>query len=138
MKKTINTFLLGIILILPGAVWAEGPSSPEGNKLVGQNVLDTSEALRKLVTSTLVIIVLGGAAIYLAKRVMPKVNSAMGREIKVIESMRLGPKKQVYVIKVGSRKFLIGGGGESITYLADVTESLAEAVKAHREDAKNE
>ncbi len=137
MKKTITIVILGILLVLPGTLWAEGPSSPEKGPLVSPSTLDTSDALKKLVTSTLVIIVLGAAAIYVTKRVMPKVNSAMGRDIKVVETMRLGPRKQVFVIKVGSRKLLIGGGGETITFLADVTESLAEAA-AHREDAKDE
>ena len=138
MKKTAAIFLLGMLLVLPCVLKAAAPTSPDENKPVGQNTLDTSEALKKLVTSTLLIIVLGAAAVYLARRIMPKVNAAMGKELKVIESIRLGPGRQVHMIKVGSRRLLIGSAAESVTYLADVSGELPEAQRPQEEAAKNE
>lgn len=137
MKKSIVILIVGIILMLPVSLWAEGTAS-SGTPAIGENTLDTREALQKLVTSTLIIIVLGGAAIYLAKRVMPKVNAAMGKEIKIVESLRLGPRKQLHIVRVGNRMLLVGSGGETVAFLADVTEAMNTGGKAAKEGTKDE
>ncbi|HSV27531.1 MAG TPA: flagellar biosynthetic protein FliO [Sedimentisphaerales bacterium] len=138
MKKTAAIVLLGTLLVLPCAVQAAAPTSPEEESIIGQHALDTSEALKTLVTSALLIIVLGAAAIYLARRIMPKVNAAMGRELKVIESIRLGPGRQVHIIGVGSRRLLIGSAAESVTYLTEVSSGQPDAARPRQETAKNE
>lgn len=137
MKKTQAVLILASVLLLSSVAMSEGTAGPNELQKVGQNTLDTSEALKKLLASMLVIIVLGGAAIYLTKKVMPKVNAAMGKEIKVIESLRLGPRKHLYLVRIGNRKLLVAGGGESVNCLADVTEALAQPPKDVPEGQKN-
>ena len=139
MKKTVALLIIALAFTLPMAAGAEeSKDTIAGPQPVGQNALDTSEALKKLAISMVVIIVLGVVAVYVTKKVMPKVNAAMGKELRVVESLSLGPRKQVHVLKVGPRKLLVGAAAESITYLADVTEALAEAAKTQTEGRKNE
>jgi flagellar biogenesis protein FliO len=136
MKKTTVIPILLLVLALPMlAAQAEGSAGLEN---VGLNTLDTSDTLKMLVKSTLMIIVLGVVAVYVARRVMPKVGAAMGKELKVVESINLGPRKQVYVLKVGTKRLLVGAASESITYLADVTEATREPGKTQTEGAKSE
>jgi flagellar biosynthetic protein FliO len=119
------------------AAQAESPATGEA-QTVGQNTLETSDALGKLVTSTLAIIVLGVVAVYVVKRVMPKVSSAMGKELRVIESMSLGPRKQIHIVKVGRRKLLVGSGTDSVTCLADVTDALPDGAVSQTGGGRNE
>jgi flagellar biosynthetic protein FliO len=136
MKKTIIVPIFLLVLAFPVlTARAEGSTGLEN---LGKNTLDTGDALKSLVTSILVIIVLGVAAVYVAKKVMPKVSAAMGKELRVVESINLGPRKQVYVVKVGTKKLLIGAASESVTFLADVTEAMREPGKTQAEGAKNE
>jgi flagellar biosynthetic protein FliO len=128
MKKTTAFLIVAIVLWFAGvSAGSEGSGGQENP--IGKNAFDTSSALKSLATSVVVIVALGAAAIYLTKKVMPKVNAAMGKELRVVESLSLGARKQIYLVKVGSRKLLIGGASESITYLADVTDALKEGGK---------
>ncbi len=136
MKKTIVIPIILLVLALP--MLALGTEGSPGLENVGQNTLDTGDALKTLVTSILVIVVFGVAAVYVAKKVMPKVSAAMGKELRVVESIGLGPRKQVYILKVGSKKLLIGAANESITFLADITEATSQPARTQAEGAKNE
>jgi flagellar biogenesis protein FliO len=129
-KKTV--ILAACVLALWAATAAgvgEANAANAQKDMTGKDAFDSSQALRTLVTSTVVILVIGVGAMYLAKKVMPKVSAAMGKELRVVESISLGPRKHVYVVKVGTRKLLIGGANEAVTFLADVTEALGESQK---------
>jgi flagellar biosynthetic protein FliO len=59
-------------------------------------------------------------AIYFSKRLLPKITNLPGREIRIIETAHLGPRKAVHIIEIGSRRFLIGSTNENVTKLADL------------------
>jgi len=80
--------------------------------------------LGTLITSIFFIVVLGGIAIYLSKRFMPKLRITSGQDISIRETIHLGPNKKMHVVEVGHKKFLIGSTQEKISMLADVTETL--------------
>ena len=67
------------------------------------------------------VIVLGAAAIYVSKRLLPKIANRPSKEIRIVETVHLGPRKAVHLIEVGKRRFLIGSTNESIRELAEVT-----------------
>jgi flagellar biosynthetic protein FliO len=83
--------------------------------------LNTGELFFKMMLSVLLVIGLGAAAIYISKKLLPKIANLPGKEIRVIETVHLGPRKTVHLLQVGNRRLLIGSTGESITKLADVT-----------------
>jgi flagellar biogenesis protein FliO len=49
-----------------------------------------------------------------------------GKQIHVLETTHLGPRKAVHLVKIGEQQLLIGSTNESITTLADVTGALTE------------
>ena len=78
------------------------------------------ELFFKMMVSVLFLIVLGAAAIYVSKRFLPKITNLPGKEIRITETVHLGPRKAVHLLEVGERRFLIGSTNENITRLADL------------------
>ena len=79
-----------------------------------------------LVRALLLVAVLGAAAIYVSKKLLPKITNLPGKEVRVVETVYLGPRKAVHVLEVGSRRFLVGSTNENITKLADITGDLTD------------
>ena len=79
-----------------------------------------------LLRAILFVVVLGGAAIYASRKLLPRITNLPGKEVRVVETVYLGPRKAVHVLEVGSRRFLVGSTNENITKLADITDELAE------------
>jgi flagellar biogenesis protein FliO len=75
----------------------------------------------RMMLAVLIVVVLGAAAIYVSKKLLPRITNLPGKEIRVAETVHLGPKKAVHVLEVGTRRFLIGSTSESVTKLADIT-----------------
>jgi flagellar biogenesis protein FliO len=106
------------------AYWGYGDAN-QSTLLPPQNS-NTSETLRTLLISIVVLIVIGTAAIYAAKKWLPKIGLAKGRHIAVMESVQLAPNRAVHLIQVGSQRFLLGSSNESVRMLADVTLALTD------------
>ncbi len=92
----------------------------------GPDSLNTRELFFKLMVSVLLVIVLGAAAIYASKRLLPKITNLPGRKIHVIETVHLGPRKSVHLLEIGNQRLLIGSTSESITKLADIHDAFSE------------
>ncbi len=88
--------------------------------------LSTRELFYKMMLAVLLVAVLGTAAIYISKKFVPRITNLSGKKIQVSETVHLGPRKAVHLIKIGNRRLLIGSTNESITKIADVTDTLAE------------
>lgn len=74
-----------------------------------------------VIRAFLFVAVLGAAAFYVSKKLLPKITNLPGKEVRVVETVYLGPRKAVHVLEVGSRRFLVGSTNENITKLADIT-----------------
>lgn len=86
----------------------------------------TKELFFKFLVSVLFLIALAVGGIYLSKRFLPKISNMSGREIRIVETIHLGPRKAVHLLEIGDRRFLIGSTNENITRLADLTSVLTE------------
>jgi len=91
-------------------------SSPFANN--GPNIRDL---FFRVVLAILLVVVLGAAAIYISKKFLPRIANLAGKKIHIIETVYLGPRKAVHLLKIGNRQLLIGSTSESITKLADIT-----------------
>jgi flagellar biogenesis protein FliO len=80
----------------------------------------------RFMVSILFLIALGVAGIYVSKRFLPKITNLPGKEIRIAETVHLGPRKAVHLLEVAGRRFLIGSTNENITRLADLTSTLTE------------
>jgi flagellar biosynthetic protein FliO len=76
--------------------------------------------------SVLFLVAIGAGGIYVSKRFLPKITNLSGKEIRIVETVHLGPRKAVHLLDVGKRRFLIGSTNENITRLADLTNILTE------------
>lgn len=96
----------------------EGPSPGGG--------LGNSELFFRMMLSVGLIVGLGAAAFYLSKRVLPKVAHAPGKEIHVLETAYLGPRKTLHLVEVGGQRLLIASTSDCITMLAPIRETWSE------------
>ena len=81
------------------------------------------EFFYKMLLSILAVAGLGAAVVYISKKLLPKISNLPGKQIRVLETNHLGTRKTIHLIQVGSRRLLIGSTSETITMLADVTDS---------------
>jgi len=121
MLKVKNTLVLaGMISAWPVLCFA----GFDVNDLSGPPGDGTPGFMSAMLKSVLLIIVLGGIAIYLSKKFMPKIRPTSGQDINIRETIHLGPNKTMHLVEVGQKRFLVGSTSENISMLADVTETL--------------
>jgi flagellar biosynthetic protein FliO len=95
------------------------------------------ELFLKMMLSIGLVLGLGAAALYLSKRVLPKVTNAPGKEIRVVETSYLGPRKALHLIEVGNQRLLIASTNDRITTLAHLNDAwLDEDVKYQEAEAQ--
>jgi len=74
----------------------------------------------RAVLAVLFVLALFIAAIYVSKKLLPKITNLPGKEIRIVETVHLGPRKAVHLLEIHNRRFLIGSTNENITKLADL------------------
>ena len=84
---------------------------------------NSSELFYRTMLAVIIVIVLGISAIYATKKLLPKIVNTSGKEIHIVETVHLGPRKSVHLIEIGKQRFLIGSTNENINKLADLTKS---------------
>ena len=105
-----------------GSLYGNQPNLTTGS----DDNLGTRELFFKMMLTVLLVVVLGVAAIYLSKKLLPRFTHLPGKRIRVIETVHLGSRKTVHLLKIGNQQLLIGSTNENITKLADVTDQLSE------------
>jgi flagellar biosynthetic protein FliO len=78
----------------------------------------------RAIIAILFVLALFIAAIYVSKKFLPKITNLPGKEIRIIETIHLGPRKAVHLLEIENRRFLIGSTNESITKLADLSGNI--------------
>jgi len=104
------------------SLFENDPNFPRG----ASDGLSTRELFFKMMASVLFLVALGAAAIYVSKRFLPKITNLPGREIRIAETVHLGPRKAVHLLEIGNRRLLIGSTNENITRLADLTNAITD------------
>jgi flagellar biogenesis protein FliO len=79
----------------------------------------------KMIFMVLLMVVIGAAVLYISKKLLPKINLP-GKKVQLAETVHLGPRKSLHLIKIGSKTLLIGSTNDNITNLADVSEQMME------------
>ena len=80
----------------------------------------SSELYFKTILAVLFVLTLGIAAVYVSKKILPKITNLPGKEIRLVETTHLGPRKAIHLLEIGNRRFLIGSTNERINILADL------------------
>jgi flagellar biogenesis protein FliO len=119
----------------PTMVEPRGPlSADSGFAGASDLTLGGRELFARMMLSVVVVIALGVGAVYLSKRVLPKVTSTAGKEIHIRETVYLGPRKALHLIEVGTHKLLIGSTSDRITPLAHLTDTWLDLPKQETDD----
>jgi flagellar biogenesis protein FliO len=84
------------------------------------------EFFYKMLLSALLVIVLGVSAIYVSKKLLPRFTNLPGKKIRILETAYIAPRKGIHLIQAGTRRLLIASTNETITMLADVTDSATD------------
>ncbi|MBN2183415.1 MAG: FliO/MopB family protein [Sedimentisphaerales bacterium] len=78
------------------------------------------ELYLKTILAVLIVLVLGIAAIYVSKKLLPKITNLPGKEIHIVETVHLGQRKAIHLLEIGNRRILIGSTNETISSLAEL------------------
>ncbi len=74
---------------------------------------------------------LGAATLYLSKKVLPRVTNTAGREIRIVETTCLGPRKALHLVEVSGQRLLIASTNDRITMLTPVGDAWLDIPKQH-------
>jgi flagellar biosynthetic protein FliO len=93
----------------------------------------------RLLAYLLIVAALALGGIYVAKRFLPRLGpAASGQRIRVVDSAYVGPRKQVLILQVGQRKFLVGSCRDSLTLLSEITESFSDIYESKKASASGD
>jgi flagellar protein FliO/FliZ len=117
-------------LTVAAAAGANSPSSDawmtgDPNGLLSQNSGVTRELILKTIGSLVLVIALGIGAAYVLKRVGPRLGQIQGRQIRLVETTALGPKKALHIVEVDGQRFLIGSTADQVTMLSPISRAKA-------------
>lgn len=84
-----------------------------------------TESLHRMMVAVVIVVVLGLAAIYASKKVLPKFSRMQGKKIKILETLPLGSRKSLYLLDVSGHQILIASTHDRITKLAELTEGFS-------------
>lgn len=101
-------------------------SADPNNTILPAEDIGRGELFFKMIQAVLLVAVLGVGAIYFTKKFLPKITNSPGKKIHIAETVCLGPRKNLHLLKIGDRRLLIGSTSENVTMLADVTQALSE------------
>lgn len=79
--------------------------------------LGNGELFLRMMLSVGLVIGLGAVALYLSKRALPRVVHAGGKEIHILETAYLGPRKAIHLVEVGDQRLLLASTSDSIAML---------------------
>ena len=83
----------------------------------------------QMVAAVIVILVLGGVALLVIKKFIPRLAVSTGKTISVVESIYLGPRLTVHLVDVAGQRFLLSSTRDRISMLAEVAPPAGEGVE---------
>ena len=97
--------------------------------------LGSGELFFKMMLSVGLVLGLGGAALYLSRRVLPKVTQRGGKEIHILETACLGPRKALHLVEVGGQRLLIASTNDHVTMLTPLNDTWLDVSKPELDEA---
>ncbi|MCP4376531.1 MAG: FliO/MopB family protein [bacterium] len=85
---------------------------------------DLNGLMWQMLSASLVVLVIGGVALFVIKRLLPRIKYTSHKRITVLETVYLGSRKTVHLLQVGSVKLLVASSPEGVVKLDDVTHAF--------------
>ena len=150
--KTVEFFiaaLLGVTVIIcpfTSTIYAAETENSEQNILSSNDSnfpgsengnYNNYELFFKMMLSVVLVVALGIAALYISKRLLPKITNPTGKRIKVLETAYLGPRKSIHLIEIDSQLILVGSTNERISKLTEITSIKTDFSTTYAEKINN-
>lgn len=104
---------------------------------MGQTI--ESGQLLSIVASFVLVIVLLFATLWLLRRIgLSGLRSQAGRRLAIVDSLWLGNRQRIALVRVDERELVIGISGQSISLIAELTPaSLGETARVHPSESSS-
>ncbi len=89
------------------------------------NIGNNSNILIKTTKAVLYVIILGASALYLTKKLGPKLTQTSNRRIRIIEQTSIGVRKSLHLVQIGDQTVLLGSTPDRIIKLCDIAQTNA-------------
>lgn len=134
-SKNVVTLIAAAVLLAAPFAFAQSPPDPNQNQLPEYNPAgvkntnftfdkngqsDTRRIFMKMMLAVLIVLLLGIAVIYVSKKLTGRAINATGKEIRMLETLYLGSRKSIHLIRIGNRRIVIGCTTDRITKLAEM------------------
>jgi flagellar biosynthetic protein FliO len=101
------------------------PSTPwKGFGIPNDKLPKQTDLFRQFATAIGFVVVLGIGAFYVSRRLGPRWSPARGRHLRIIESIGLGPHRQIHLLEVDGRRLVVGSTAQTIGLIAEVGETV--------------
>ena len=87
----------------------------------------------QMLAAVIVILVLGAVALVVIKKFIPRLAVSTGKKISVVETIYLGPRLSVHLVKVAGQRFLLSSTRDRISMLAEVAGAVGEDAEGQGE-----
>jgi flagellar biogenesis protein FliO len=128
-KITGYAAAIAVVLTAVGACWADETTTkpaPVGFSALSDNGSgDITGLMWQMLAAALVVLAVGTLALFVVKRLLPRIRQASHKQISVLETAYLGSRKAVHLLQVGSRKLLVASSPEGVVRLDDVTSAFS-------------
>jgi flagellar biogenesis protein FliO len=94
--------------------------------------------LGRMLAYTLVVLLLGAAAVFAARRYLPRRTAASGARILVVDGAFLGPRKQLHIVEVGRQRFLVASCRDSVSVIAELAGPFCEVYEREKARAEDQ
>ena len=99
------------------------PSTPwKGFEIPNDKLPKQTDLFRQFATAIGFVVVLGIGAFYASRRLGPRWNPTRGRHLRIVESIGLGPHRQIHLLEVDGRRLVVGSTAQTIGLIAEVSE----------------
>jgi flagellar biosynthetic protein FliO len=100
------------------------PSTPwKGFGTAHDKLPKQTDLFRQFATAIGFVAVLGAGAFYVSRRLGPRWNPTRGRHLRIVESIGLGPHRQIHLLEVDGRRLVVGSTAQAIGLIAEIRET---------------
>jgi len=94
---------------------------------------DRPNVFGQMLVYVVVILALGAGVVFAAKRYFPRTSNAASSKLRVVDSVHLGPRKQLHVLEVGAQRFLLASCRDSVAMISELKSSFSEVYRQQAE-----
>jgi flagellar biogenesis protein FliO len=100
----------------PNSIFTRDPNVTFGT----DQQFETSGMFWRMMLAVLMVLVMGVAAYYMSRRLGGRIINLPSRQIRLVETLYLGSRKALHLIKVGDRSILVATTPTAVTRIADL------------------